>query len=248
MRLTVLGSATPYPRPGNPCSGYLVQEGGTTVWVDAGPGTLAEVQRHVRLDEIDAIWISHLHADHTADLLATYYALRFADLELDAPIPLFAPAELTARLTAFLASDSAEQLPRVLDHRAHEDAANAILGDVRLSWLPVDHGGNAAYGLRIDGADVALAYSGDTAPCDAVVELAMGTAALLCEAGDAEEKEEKVHCTPEDAALLAARAEVPQLLLTHVHGSLMREVAEGRAATVFGGEIRAVVSDDILML
>jgi ribonuclease BN (tRNA processing enzyme) len=87
LRLTVLGSATPYASVDNPCSGYLVSSGGTRVWVDAGSGTLAQLQQHVRLDELDAIWISHLHADHSADLLTAYYAVLFADLQLTAPLP-----------------------------------------------------------------------------------------------------------------------------------------------------------------
>lgn len=87
LRLTVLGCATPYADVDNPCSGYLVSSGETRVWVDAGSGTLAQLQRHVRLDEVDAIWISHLHADHSADLLTAYYAALFADIQLAAPIP-----------------------------------------------------------------------------------------------------------------------------------------------------------------
>jgi ribonuclease BN (tRNA processing enzyme) len=50
MDLTVLGGATPYPRPGAPCSGYLVRHGGTRLWMDAGTGTLAALQEHVRPD------------------------------------------------------------------------------------------------------------------------------------------------------------------------------------------------------
>ena len=91
MKLTILGTATPYPRPDNPCSGYLVQHGDTSIWVDAGTGTLAELQRHITLDRLDAIWISHAHADHSADLLTAYYALRFSDLTLTRPLPLIGP-------------------------------------------------------------------------------------------------------------------------------------------------------------
>lgn len=92
LRITVLGSATPFARPGNACSGYLVEGGGARVWVDAGSGTLAELQRYVALGDVDAVWISHLHADHSADLLTTHYALLYAGLDLPLPVPLFGPA------------------------------------------------------------------------------------------------------------------------------------------------------------
>ena len=74
LQFTVLGCATPYPAVGNPCSGYLVASGATRIWMDAGSGTLGPLQEHARLDELDAIWISHLHADHCADLLTAYSA------------------------------------------------------------------------------------------------------------------------------------------------------------------------------
>ncbi|WP_103351459.1 MBL fold metallo-hydrolase [Amycolatopsis sp. CA-128772] len=74
LDLIVLGSASSYPRPGEPCSGYLVRGGGATVWLDAGPGTLAALQQHTALTDVDAIWISHLHADHVADLLPGHFA------------------------------------------------------------------------------------------------------------------------------------------------------------------------------
>ncbi|MFC9622322.1 hypothetical protein ACFTXM_20795 [Streptomyces sp. NPDC056930] len=51
----------------NPCSGHLVSIGDTRVRMDAGSGTLAQLQRHVQLDELDTIRISHLHAEHSAD-------------------------------------------------------------------------------------------------------------------------------------------------------------------------------------
>src|SRR5690349_6375813 len=102
LRLTVLGSATPYASADNPCSGYLVSSGDTRVWVDAGSGTLAQLQRHVPLDEVDAIWISHLHADHSADLLTCYYAALYADIHLAAPIPLYGPPGVADRLAHYL--------------------------------------------------------------------------------------------------------------------------------------------------
>ena len=80
LRLTVLGSASPYPEVHNPCSGYLVTCGEIRVWVDAGTGTLAQLRRHTTLDRLTAIWISHLHADHCADLLTAFYGARYAGI------------------------------------------------------------------------------------------------------------------------------------------------------------------------
>ncbi len=74
--------------------------------MDAGSGTLAQLQRHVRLDELDAIRVSHLHADHSADLLTAYYAVLFADIQLAVPIPPYGPPGIADRLAHFLTNTS----------------------------------------------------------------------------------------------------------------------------------------------
>src|SRR5436190_1050757 len=68
MELRVLGCAGGWPAAGRACSGYLAGDGRTRVWLDAGAGTLAELVRHTALAGVDALWISHLHPDHCADL------------------------------------------------------------------------------------------------------------------------------------------------------------------------------------
>jgi ribonuclease BN (tRNA processing enzyme) len=216
MKLTILGTATPYPRPDNPCSGYLVQQGGTSIWVDAGTGTFAELQRHINLAALDAIWISHAHADHTADLLTTYYALRFADVRLNRPMPLIGPPGLVDRMVGFLGHRSAAVIPEVFEVTQMRGWGGVEIGEVALSWGPVDHG-IPAFGLRAEAGGRTLAYSGDSAYCEGLVELAEGADLFLCEAGASQHPSDgAVHCTPEDAARLAREAGAKRLLLTHI--------------------------------
>lgn len=216
MRLTILGTATPYPRPDNPCSGYLLQHGATSVWVDAGTGTLAELQRHVSLDRLDAIWISHAHADHTADLLTAFYALRFADLARRPAIPLIGPPGLVDRMVGFLGHRSEALVPEVFEVTEMRGWQDRVIGDLALGWGPLDHG-VPAFGLRVEAGGSVFAYSGDSAYCESLVELAEGADLFLCEAGASQHPPDgAVHCTPEDAARLAREAGVARLVLTHI--------------------------------
>ncbi|MCX5341987.1 MBL fold metallo-hydrolase [Streptomyces atratus] len=162
LRLTVLGCATPYPSVDNPCSGYLVSGGDTRVWVDAGSGTPAQLQRHVRLDELDAIWISHLHADHSADLLTAYYGALYADIQLDSPIPLYGPPGIADRLAHFLTNTST-RTPIESAFTIHElhDGHQARIGTLTLTSRAVAHG-IPAFALRVETAGRSLVYSGDT--------------------------------------------------------------------------------------
>ncbi|MYU47897.1 MBL fold metallo-hydrolase, partial [Streptomyces sp. SID7803] len=200
FRLTVLGCATPYPSVDNPCSGYLVSDGGDTrIWVDAGSGTLGPLQRHVRLDELDAIWISHLHADHSADLLTAYYAALYADISLAAPIPLYGPPGIADRLAGFLTNTPARSpIESAFAVTELHDGHEAAIGSLRLTSRAVSHG-IPAFAVRIETAGRSLVYSGDTAPCPSLTELAEGCDVLLCEAESAQAPVEASRCdhTPE---------------------------------------------------
>ncbi|QHC22941.1 MBL fold metallo-hydrolase [Streptomyces sp. GS7] len=239
LRLTVLGCATPYPSADNPCSGYLVSHGDTHIWVDAGSGTLGPLQRHVRLDELDAIWISHLHADHSADLLTAYYGALYADIRLAAPIPLYGPEGIADRLAGFLTNGPTRSpVESAFAVTELEDGHRAAVGSLRLTSRAVAHD-VPAFAVRIEGAGRSLVYSGDTAPCASLTELAEGCDVLLCEAESAQAPvgSEQVHHTPEDAGDTAGAARAGRLIVTHVGRFLTPEQAVARASARFDGPV-----------
>jgi ribonuclease BN (tRNA processing enzyme) len=233
LSLTVLGCATPYPSTDNPCSGYLVSHGDTRVWMDAGTGTLGPLQRHTRLEDLDAIWISHLHADHSADLLTAYYALLFADVSRP-PVPLYGPPGIADRLAGFL-TNGPERSPveSAFEITELRDGLEASVGSLRLTTAAVEHG-IPAFAVRID-ADVSLTFSGDTSPCSRLVELARGTDVLLCEAESTEKN--PAHHTPEDAGETATAAGAGRLIITHVGRFLTPQEAVTRASSRYAGRI-----------
>jgi ribonuclease BN (tRNA processing enzyme) len=236
-RLTVLGSATPYSAVDNPCSGYLVSSGDTRIWMDAGSGTLGPLQRYVRLDELDAIWISHLHADHSADLLTAYYAVRYADIALAAPIPLYGPPGIADRLAGFLTNGpSRSPIESAFAVSELYDGHQTTVGSLRLTSRAVEHG-MPAYAVRVETAGRSLVYSGDTAPCQSLIELAERCDVLLCEADSARVEVDAVHHTPEQAGETGAAARAGRLILTHIGRSLPPEEATARAATRFDGPV-----------
>ncbi|AXB46401.1 MBL fold metallo-hydrolase [Amycolatopsis albispora] len=235
LRLTVLGSATPYPLPGNPCSGYLVSAGGTRLWLDAGTGSLGELRRHTRLDQLDGIWLSHLHADHSADLLTAYYGALSAEIRLTRPIPLFEPPGTADRLAHFL-TNGPERSPVESAFAITElhDGHTARVGELTLTTAAVEHG-MPAFAVRIEGGGRSLTYSGDTAPCAKLTALAQNCDVLLCEADS--DTETPVHHTPEDAGETARRAGAGRLVVTHVGPFVTPEDAVARAVTRFPGPV-----------
>jgi ribonuclease BN (tRNA processing enzyme) len=234
LTLTVLGTASPHPGPDRPCSGYLLSGGGAEVWVDAGPGTFAALQRHTDPARLTAIWISHLHADHSADLLSAAYAFAFGGMTPAAPIPVYAPQDCARRLAGFLGRADVDFLKGVFDFRALYDGHDVRHWNLRLTARAVAHD-TEAYGLRAECQGSVLAYSGDSGPCAALGELAARADLFLCEADiDAHHDGRQVHLTPEDAGRTALEARVRELLVTHVGPTLAREEATARAAAVSG--------------
>ncbi|PBC64588.1 MBL fold metallo-hydrolase [Streptomyces sp. Tue6028] len=236
IALTVLGTASPHPQPGRPCSGHLLRGGGAEVWVDAGPGTFAALQRHTDPTRLDAIWVSHLHADHYADLTAALYGFAYGGLTLAAPLPVFGPPELARRLAGFFGQPDPGFMAGVFDFRPLYDGHEERVGELVLRTRAVVHDVEA-YGLRAECGGSVLAYSGDSGPCPALDELASGADLFLCEADIDRhgESERPVHLTPEDAGAVARRAGVGELLVTHVGPTLTPQTATARAADAFGG-------------
>jgi ribonuclease BN (tRNA processing enzyme) len=180
--MTVLGCGTPYPRPDIACSGYLLRADDVEVWVDAGPGTLANLQRHSRLDRLAAIWLSHLHIDHCNDLLPTFYALAYGGQAPPQPIPVFGPAGWVARMEGFLASSRPDPMRMVFEPHELSDGHRVEFGGLELHSVAVEHG-VPAFGLRASYKRLTLGYSGDAGPCDGLDAVARGVDVFCCEAG-----------------------------------------------------------------
>jgi ribonuclease BN (tRNA processing enzyme) len=218
------------------------------VWVDAGTGTFAELQRHTDPRRLTAIWISHLHADHSADLLAAFYAFAYGGLTPPAPVPVYAPADCARRLAGFFGRPDVRFLSGALDFRPLYDGHAVRHWNLRLTSRAVVHD-TEAYGLRAECQGSVLAYSGDSGPCDALTELASGADLFLCEADiDRHRDGEQVHLTPEDAGAAARKAGVRELVVTHVGPTLTRESATARAGAAFGGPTRCAVEGATLSL
>src|SRR5688572_11574876 len=120
LRVTVLGTCGSYPTAGGACSGYLVQSDTTTVWLEAGNGTLSNLQRFVPITEVDAAVISHAHHDHWNDLTGFHVACQHYLHR--SGVPLLVPSELDLR--AILSGP-------VFDFVTIADGSEASLGDIR---------------------------------------------------------------------------------------------------------------------
>ncbi|MGD0121587.1 MAG: MBL fold metallo-hydrolase [Candidatus Limnocylindrales bacterium] len=234
IRWTTLGNA-PYPMPGNPCSGFLLQAGPANVLVDIGGGVLGSLQRYIRLEDLHAVWISHLHADHFADMPLLYYAFAFSEKPLR-KIPVLGPVGWAGRVEAFVKSSVDHQMSKYFQVVELKDRGIAEIGNLRIQARAVEHA-VPSFGLTARYGERRLAYTGDSGPCDNLVALAKDARVLVAECFATEIEIPSVHLSPEDAGLLAEHAGVSRLVLTHLCLGLSEEEAIERAATTFSGAI-----------
>jgi ribonuclease BN (tRNA processing enzyme) len=235
MRLTVLGCAGSFPGPDSACSAYLVEAEGFQLLVDFGAGSLSALQRYATLTSIDAILLSHLHADHVLDACNYVVVRRYAP---DGPyprLPVYAPAGASSRLAAAYGEGTLDDV-----YEFHELAPGELrIGPFAVTVDRVNHPVET-YGVRLEHGGRVLAYSADTAPCEALHRLAHNADLFLCEASylDGEENPPDLHLTGRDAGEAATKAGAARLLLTHLvaaWGSESNSVESASAA--FAGPV-----------
>jgi len=219
MRLTVVGCSGSYPGPDSPASCYLLEadhEGRTwRVVLELGNGALGALHRYADPLTVDAVLVSHLHADHCLDLCG-YYVMRKYHPDGPQPrIPVYGPAGTANRMARAYDLPSDPGMNEEFDFRTYDGSFR--IGPFEIEAVPVDHP-VAAYALRVSADGRTVAYSGDTGPCDGLDAVAKGADLLLAEASfrASVTNPPNLHLTGVDAGDCAARAGVGQLVITHV--------------------------------
>ena len=244
MRLTIVGCSGSYPGPDSPASCYLLEADvgdgpDKRVWrilLDLGNGALGQLHNYVDPLSIDAVLISHHHADHCLDLCGYYVMRKYHPTGPQPPIPVWGPTGTADRLAR------AYELP--LDPGMREEFSFQeydgpfSIGPFSIVPIPVEHPVEA-YGLRITAGSSTLGYSGDTAMCDGLDRVAADVRLFLCEASfrDIDDNPPGIHLTGVDAGVVASRARASRLVITHIPPWFDQGEMLAEARTAFSGPI-----------
>src|SRR5437868_14428944 len=152
MRLRVLGKSPSWQDAGGACSGYLLEEDGTAVLLDCGNGVFSKLRRYRDYIAVDAVLISHLHADHFLDLVPYSYALTYAPRQQPVPVDRWPGTATPARPLMLAPSRAKETFRRVVGAWGNEDLienafeiveyaaeAQPQVGPLRFSFQKVPH-------------------------------------------------------------------------------------------------------------
>ena len=215
MKLTIVGCSGSGPGPKSPASCYLVEHDGFRLLLDLGNGSFGALQGLVDPDTIDAVFLSHLHADHCLDIAPFVVWYRYSGRSSGRRIPLYAPAGAATRLA--LAYDGED-----VDLSDVFDFTDVTPGELTIGPFAAETARTAhpveCHAVRLTVDNRSLVYTGDTGPSARVVDLARNADVLLAEAAHppGPDLPEGLHLTGREAGEHAAAAGVGRLLLTHV--------------------------------
>lgn len=242
MRLSILGSNGTYPTSGRPASGYLVSHEGTTIWMDAGPGTFMALANEMDPRDVDAVYLSHRHPDHCVDVFALYHTRAYGQ-DSAGSIPVFVPEGLADALATFV-DKSADPMRAIFDFRVLRGgdtfSVGSIEGEVAMAAHPVP-----TIAPRLSAGGSSLGYTADTGPTERLETLFQGVDLLLSEASHGGSRDEdgptSLHMTAFEAGEMAEKAAARRLMLTHIAPYVDPTQSVSEAESRFRGEVSLAV-------
>jgi ribonuclease BN (tRNA processing enzyme) len=257
MRLTVLGKSPSWQDAGGACSGYLIEEDGATVLIDCGNGVFSKLREHVDYVDVDAVVISHLHADHFLDLVPFSYALTYAPRQQPVPVPPWPGTDKPAHPRLICPPGSRETFRRVVGAWGNEDLIeNAFaleeyeesdtpqVGPLKLEFRSVPHFTETfAINVASTNGGGRLAYGADSRPSEELCKFVTGADLLLIEATLPRPERTGIrgHLTPAEAGEHAREAGVKRVVITHFSDELDSTWCRTEASKAFGGSVDVAI-------
>ena len=245
MEITVVGSGCGIPNPdrGSPC--IAVGLDGKLFAFDLGSGALRSMAA-AGLDwsKLDALFITHFHTDHVADIAPLLFALNIPDVNRTAPLVLHGPPGMRRFHEKLVAAHGDWLIPKHYDLSVKEIAGVSPEGGGegwKIDVAPAEHSG-PAFAYRLESGGRSLVYTGDTDYCDAIVGLAEGCDLLIAECSYPNDLEAEGHLSPRKAGEMAQRSGCKKLALVHMYPVCEGYDLASECARTYDGEV--IVAED----
>lgn len=244
MELKILGSVAPYCKNGKNCPGYFIKEGKDKILLDCGNGITNYLNMEEDLENL-TIFISHFHPDHYGDLSSIgdaadlFYKFGF----LDNPVKLYLPkveeklircqgnTEYFVEKTEKVKEAEKKNESYVKDisdchyfqTQEYNHTTNLSIGNMKISFCQTLHP-MTTYALKVESPTGVIAYSADTGYYHKLTSFFQNSNLLLCEASLLKgQVRNDGHLYAYEAAELASKSHVEQLLLTHFWPEIGKE-------------------------
>ncbi|NOX72023.1 MAG: MBL fold metallo-hydrolase [Candidatus Micrarchaeota archaeon] len=251
MEITILGSGTFIPEVGRHASSYLCRAGNKNIVFDFGRGAIENLLKAgAAYYDIDAIFITHTHADHHGEIPSLLHILcnesGLSQIEgrwkrKDALV-IYGPQGIRKSIddvkNAFrMKCDKTDNRITIVELSPGETVDG---GEWKVFCFEAEHSRNRmCLSYRIEAEGKSVAYSGDTAYCKGIIDACRDVNVAILETSLPDELKGNGHMSASDAARIASEAGASVLVLTHIYRSYIEKhdiVSE--AKNVFGGEVK----------
>ncbi|HET9016287.1 MAG TPA: MBL fold metallo-hydrolase [Thermomicrobiaceae bacterium] len=251
MQVTVLGKSPAWQDAGGACSGYLVGHDGFRLLLDCGNGVFSKLRPVCDYVDVDAVLITHMHADHFLDLVPFSYALRYAPRQQPVAVGGWPGTATPARPQLYLPVGGGELLRRVVGNWGSADLVDIAFavteytatdvfdaGPFRLRFCEVPHF-VTTHAVEVSVPGARFTYGADCRPNEELVAFARGTDMLMVEATlpRPERNGARGHLTPREAGEHGRSAAARRLVVTHYSDEMDPEWARAEAADGYGGPV-----------
>ncbi len=219
MELTIIGSGTGIPSKTRayPCT--LIKIKGKYLVFDTGPGSLRQLfLAGVTYLDIDHIYYSHFHPDHSLDLVSILFAMRYNEPKRTKPLSITGPKGLKEFYEGLLSVYKETITPKTFRlHFTEIDRGELSCDGWKIIVEPLCHSMHSI-GFRIESlTGKTLAYSGDTDYCEGIIRLAKKVNTLVLECSFPDDQKMEGHLTPRLCAQIAKESRCDRLLLSHFY-------------------------------
>jgi ribonuclease BN (tRNA processing enzyme) len=248
VRITVLGKSPSWQDAGGACSGYLVEEEDFALLLDCGNGVFSKLRHFRDYVDVDAVLISHLHADHFLDLIPFSYALQYAPRQQPVAVGGWPGTSKPARPELYAPKGAGDMFRKLVSCWGDEELVERAfalceydgpdelsIGPFAVHFCEVPHY-TRTFAAQISADGNRLTYSADCSPNDALVHFAEDTDLLLIEATlpRPERTGMRGHLTPAEAGEHGRRAGARRVVITHFSDELDADWAQAEAGAAFG--------------
>ncbi|MEW6214478.1 MAG: sugar phosphate nucleotidyltransferase [Nitrospirota bacterium] len=220
FEMTVLGSGTAVPHRNRLGPGYLLRINDRYLLFDPSAGTLHRaVKCGINLEKISHVFFTHLHPDHTGDLVPILFALKNSDIDPTIYLQIIGPPGFR---------DFFNHLKVIYGHWIDVPPEKAKISEIpsgglsnqewSIRWKPVVHTENSiGYRVTHEGNGKIWAYSGDTDYCEGITKLVYDADVAVLECSFPDQLKEIGHLTPSLAGRIASEGKVRHLVLSHFY-------------------------------
>ncbi|MCX7918144.1 MAG: MBL fold metallo-hydrolase [bacterium] len=249
MEIFILGSGTCEPNPNRGHSGIAIRLlDGQIILFDSGSGTIQKMaQMGLDYRQVDYLCYSHIHADHTTDLITFLFATNCLPQNPRVkPLHIVGPKGFR-KFIKQLVKSFPQLEPKSYEILLHQVASSRLrFPNFIIRTKPMAHGELPAVGYRLEYNHKVLVYSGDTGYCDNIITLAQNADALILECSLPEEYAVDTHLCPSLAGKLANLANVKRLVLTHLYSVCDRYPILDRCKQEYSGDVQ--IASDLMTI